>query len=158
MKTETIIRFERNLLRTDGTTLPVEVSASPMRHGYFQTVVRDISERKRSEAALAQAFKEIQTLKDHLQTENIALRDEVDRVSMFEEIVGTSTALQDVLSRIAKVSPDKLHSSDHRRDWDGQGTHRARCSQTVPEVRTRLCQRELCRPGAIADFLGIIRS
>ena len=105
MKAETIIRLERTLLRTDGTTLPVEVSASPMRHGYFQTVVRDISERKRSEAALAKAFKEIQTLKDQLQTENIALRDEVDRVSMFEEIVGTSTTLQDVLSRIAKVAP-----------------------------------------------------
>jgi PAS domain S-box-containing protein len=105
MKTETTIRFERILLRTDGTTLPIEVSASPVRHGYFQTVVRDIGERKRSEAALAKAFKEIQTLKDQLQTENIALRDEVDRVSMFEEIVGTSTALQTVLSRIAKVAP-----------------------------------------------------
>jgi len=105
MKTETTIRFERTLLRTDGTTLPVEVSASPVRHGYFQTVVRDISERKRSEAALAKAFKEIQTLKDQLQTENIALRDEVDRASMFEEIVGTSKALEDVLSRIAKVAP-----------------------------------------------------
>ncbi len=105
MKTETTIRFERTLLRADGTTLPVEVSASPVRHGYFQTVVRDISERKRSEAALAKAFKEIQTLKDQLQTENIALRDEVDRASMFEEIVGSSTALQAVLSRIAKVAP-----------------------------------------------------
>jgi transcriptional regulator with GAF, ATPase, and Fis domain len=105
IKTGTVVRFERTFLRTDGTILPVEVSASPIRDGYFQAVVRDISERKRSEATLAKAFKEIQTLKDQLQTENIALRDEVDRVSMFEEIVGTSTALQDVLSRIAKVAP-----------------------------------------------------
>jgi PAS domain S-box-containing protein len=105
MKTGSISRFERTLVCGDGATLPVEVSASPVRHGYFQTVVRDISERKRSEAALAKAFKEIQALKDILQTENIALRDEVDRTSMFEEIVGTSTALQGVLSRIAKVAP-----------------------------------------------------
>jgi PAS domain S-box-containing protein len=105
MKTGSISRFERTLVCGDGTTLPVEISASPVRHGYFQTVVRDISERKRSEAALAKAFKEIQALKDILQTENIALRDEVDRTSMFEEIVGTSTALQGVLSRIAKVAP-----------------------------------------------------
>src|SRR5204862_2858244 len=105
MKAESIIRFDRTLLRTDGTTVPVEVSASPVRNGYFQTIVRDISERKRSEAALAKAFKEIQTLKDQLQTENSALREEIDRVSMFEEIVGTSTALQAVLSRIAKVAP-----------------------------------------------------
>jgi PAS domain S-box-containing protein len=105
MKTETTVRFERTLLRTDGTTLPVEVSTSPVRHGYFQTVVRDISERKRSEAALARAFKEIQTLKNQLQTENIALREEIDRASMFEEIVGTSPALRAVLSRVSKVAP-----------------------------------------------------
>ena len=36
--------------------------------------------------------------------ENLALRDEVDRVSMFEEIVGTSPALLAVLSRAIKVA------------------------------------------------------
>ena len=56
-------------------------------------------------AALEKAFEEIRTLKDQLYRENLALRDEVDRASMFEEIVGTSTALQAVLSRIAKVAP-----------------------------------------------------
>src|SRR5689334_24205549 len=44
-------------------------------------------------------------LKDRLYQENIALRDEVDRASMFEEIVGTSRPLKAVLSRIAKVAP-----------------------------------------------------
>jgi PAS domain S-box-containing protein len=105
MKAKTTIRFERTLLRTDGTTLPVEVSTSPVRHGHFQTVVRDISERKRSEAALAKAFKEIQTLKDQLQTENIALREEIDKASMFEQIVGISPPLRNVLSRVSKVAP-----------------------------------------------------
>jgi transcriptional regulator with GAF, ATPase, and Fis domain len=37
--------------------------------------------------------------------ENIALRDEIDKASMFEEIVGTSSALQTVLMRVAKVAP-----------------------------------------------------
>ncbi len=35
----------------------------------------------------------------------MALREEVDRTSMFEEIVGTSPSLQLVLSRISKVAP-----------------------------------------------------
>src|SRR6202030_1910854 len=35
---------------------------------------------------------------------NLAPRDEVDRVSMFEEIVGTSPALQAALSRVVKVA------------------------------------------------------
>ncbi len=47
----------------------------------------------------------IRALKDQLYRENLALRDEVDRASMFEEIVGTSTAIQPVLSRITKVAP-----------------------------------------------------
>ncbi|HEX5765367.1 MAG TPA: sigma 54-interacting transcriptional regulator, partial [Woeseiaceae bacterium] len=48
---------------------------------------------------------EIRALKDQLYRENLALRDEVDRTSMFEEIVGTSKALKAVLSRVAKVAP-----------------------------------------------------
>jgi formate hydrogenlyase transcriptional activator len=40
-----------------------------------------------------------------LQNENVALREEVTRVSMFEEIVGISPALHAVLSRVAKVAP-----------------------------------------------------
>jgi PAS domain S-box-containing protein len=39
-----------------------------------------------------------------LQHENIALREEIDKASMFEEIVGTSPALQAVLSRVSKVA------------------------------------------------------
>jgi len=48
---------------------------------------------------------EIRLLRDRLYRENLALRDEVDRTSMFEEIVGSSNALKAVLSRIAKVAP-----------------------------------------------------
>jgi PAS domain S-box-containing protein len=68
------------------------------------TVV-DITERRRAEEALKSAFDEIKRLKDELYRENLALRDEIDRSSMFEEIVGTSDPLRAVLSRIAKVAP-----------------------------------------------------
>ena len=51
----------------------------------------DIDERKRAE--------------EKLQQENVALREEIDKASMFEEIVGTSKPLKAVLSRIAKVAP-----------------------------------------------------
>jgi len=37
--------------------------------------------------------------------ENIALREEIDRSSMFEEIIGTSPALKTALARIARVAP-----------------------------------------------------
>jgi len=51
----------------------------------------DIEDRKQAE--------------ERLQQENVALREEIDKASMFEEIVGTSPALQAVLSRISKVAP-----------------------------------------------------
>jgi PAS domain S-box-containing protein len=51
----------------------------------------DIDERKKAE--------------QKLQQENVALREEIDKASMFEEIVGTSKPLKAVLSRIAKVAP-----------------------------------------------------
>jgi formate hydrogenlyase transcriptional activator len=51
----------------------------------------DIEDRKQSEQRLL--------------SENVALREEVDRASMFEEIVGTSPSLRTVLSRVSKVAP-----------------------------------------------------
>ncbi|HKW42255.1 MAG TPA: sigma-54 factor interaction domain-containing protein, partial [Gemmatimonadales bacterium] len=65
----------------------------------------DVSEGQDAERALERACEEIRLLKDQLQKENVALREEVDRTSMFEEIVGTSPALRTVLADIARVAP-----------------------------------------------------
>ena len=50
----------------------------------------DIEDRKKAE--------------ERLQQENVALREEIEKNSMFEEIVGTSPALTAVLSRVSKVA------------------------------------------------------
>jgi PAS domain S-box-containing protein len=65
----------------------------------------EVTEQVQAREKLERAFAEIQALKDQLQKENVALREEVDRVAMFEEIVGSSPALRAVLSRVAKVAP-----------------------------------------------------
>jgi DNA-binding NtrC family response regulator/signal transduction histidine kinase len=64
-----------------------------------------LAETSRLYRELQQREAEIRALKDQLYRENLALRDEVDRTSMFEEIVGSSDSLKVVLSRIAKVAP-----------------------------------------------------
>ena len=51
----------------------------------------DIEDRKRAE--------------ERVRKENVALREEIDKASMFEEIVGSSAALKEVLSRVSKVAP-----------------------------------------------------
>ena len=65
----------------------------------------DVTGQHQASAALETAFAEIKTLQDQLYKENIALREEIVRTSMFEEIVGESPALQTVLARVTKVAP-----------------------------------------------------
>jgi len=53
LKAEGTLRFERTFLRKNGDIILVEVSVTAIRGGYFQSILRDISERKRAEALLA---------------------------------------------------------------------------------------------------------
>jgi formate hydrogenlyase transcriptional activator len=71
----------------------------------FVGTLMDVTERKRAAEALRKAFEEIKDLRDQLYRENLALKEEIDRASMFEEIVGVSPALRAVLSRVSKVAP-----------------------------------------------------
>jgi PAS domain S-box-containing protein len=103
-------RIEYRIVRPDGEIRWLECFAKvfPDGSGHVVRLVgvcADVTERKEAEGALERAYQEIQALKDQLQDENIALREEVDKASMFEEIVGTSPALQTVLANIAKVAP-----------------------------------------------------
>lgn len=104
--------FDMNyrLIRPDGETRVIQAVGHPILSPSgdlteFVGTVVDITDRVRAEAELRQAFEHINHLKEQLYRENLALRDEVDRTSMFEEIIGTSSALKVVLSRIARVAP-----------------------------------------------------
>jgi PAS domain S-box-containing protein len=88
--------LESRLRKGDGTYRWFLVRFNPLRDEQGQitrwyVALTDIEDRKRAE--------------EKLQLENAALREEIDQTSMFEEIVGTSRALQTVLSRISKVAP-----------------------------------------------------
>jgi PAS domain S-box-containing protein len=65
----------------------------------------DVTEHHRARADLEKAFEEIKRLRDQLHDENVVLREQIDQAFMFEEIVGTSPGLQEVLSRLMKVAP-----------------------------------------------------
>src|SRR5438046_7949345 len=65
----------------------------------------DITEQENAIRDLKKAFGEIRALKDELYKENIVLRHEIGSTSMFEEVFGTSSTLQNVLALAAKVAP-----------------------------------------------------
>jgi PAS domain S-box-containing protein len=50
-------------------------------------------------------IEERKTAADQLQKENVALREEIDQTSMFEEIVGVSAPLREVLAQVTRVAP-----------------------------------------------------
>jgi PAS domain S-box-containing protein len=89
-------QYEARLRRYDGTYRWFLVRNNPLYDEQGQiarwlVAGTDIDDRKQAEERLRQ--------------ENVALREEIDKASMFEEIVGTSSSLKAVLSRIAKVAP-----------------------------------------------------
>ena len=88
--------YEARLKRKDGQYRWFHYRLSPMsdeegRITRWYAAGTDIDDRKLAE--------------QRLQEENVALREEIDKASMFEEIVGTSAPLKKVLSRISKVAP-----------------------------------------------------
>jgi transcriptional regulator with GAF, ATPase, and Fis domain len=86
--------LDHRLLMPDGFVKHLHVVAHAVKNDSrevsFVGAVMDVTAAKQSQQALEQAFHEIKTLKDQLQSENIVLREEIDKASMFEQIVGTS--------------------------------------------------------------------
>src|SRR5713101_1140673 len=88
--------YEARFLRKDGEYRWFLFRWNPLRDEQgrvtrWYVAGTDIEDRKEAE--------------QRLHDENVALREEIDRASMFEEIVGISPALHAVLSRVSKVAP-----------------------------------------------------
>src|SRR5262245_13684714 len=88
--------LEARMRRHDGVYPWFMIRYEPLRNeqgrilGWYWTGI-DIDERKKAE--------------ERMREENLALRQEVDKASMFEEIVGVSTPLRSVLAQVSKVAP-----------------------------------------------------
>jgi len=88
--------LEQRARRHDGQYRWFLVQYNPVRDHQGRTVRwyatgTDIDDRKRAE--------------ERTRNENLALREDIDRDSMFEEIVGSSKSLRQVLAQVAKVAP-----------------------------------------------------
>jgi PAS domain S-box-containing protein len=95
LRTGSAYELEIRLRKADGSYRWFLARYNPVRDNEGQVMrwyvaCTDIEDRKQGE--------------DRLRSENVALREEIDRASTFEEIVGTSEPLRAVLSQTAKVA------------------------------------------------------
>jgi formate hydrogenlyase transcriptional activator len=95
LSTSSSYELEERVRSSDGTYRWVLARYKPVcddqgRATRWYVAATNIDDRKRAE--------------ERLREENVALREEIDKNSMFEEIIGTSPALTAVLSRVAKVA------------------------------------------------------
>ena len=104
--------FELNyrIILDDGSIRHLHVLGHPVRKpdgtvAEFIGTHVDVTEQHLSRKALEDAFVEINNLKEQLFQENVALRQEIDETSMFDEIVGKSSALQKALKELETVGP-----------------------------------------------------
>ncbi len=96
---------ERRLLRKDGTPLSVELSGRMIREGVLQSIVRDISKRKRAEEELRKAYDELERRvverTAQLAHANETLKDEAAERRRAEE------ARRDLLGRLVTAQEEE---------------------------------------------------
>jgi PAS domain S-box-containing protein len=104
------IELDYRIILDDGSISHIHSVGHPVKSAAgipleFVGTLMDVTEQKRSSKALEDALAEINALKDQLVQENVALRQEIDETSMFDEIVGKSDALRKVLKELETVGP-----------------------------------------------------
>jgi transcriptional regulator with GAF, ATPase, and Fis domain len=70
----------------------------------YDDLKQELGERERAENALRKTFNVIKKLKEQLQAENTYLQEEINVVHNYEHIVGQSSAIRHVLSKLEQVS------------------------------------------------------
>jgi DNA-binding NtrC family response regulator len=70
-----------------------------------ERLLQEVDERKRAEEELSKALSEVKRLQKQQEAENVYLREEIKLEHNFEEIIGQSDALKDVLLKLEQVAP-----------------------------------------------------
>src|SRR5712691_10632306 len=104
------VRYERQKARTRGVRGEIEQRAR-RKDGQYRWFLIRYNPLRDEGGHVIRWYATGTDIEDHKQAEermrneNLALREEIDRTSMFEEIVGSSDALRTVLRQVAKVAP-----------------------------------------------------
>ncbi|HWP93291.1 MAG TPA: sigma 54-interacting transcriptional regulator [Thermodesulfobacteriota bacterium] len=102
------IRFEGQIFGVIGINSFKENSFNEEEQKLLNTVRHQIEiaiKNAKQAEALKEALSEVERLKNRLQAENVYLREEIRTEHNFEEIIGESQALKNVLRKVEQVAP-----------------------------------------------------
>ena len=99
LKTGGTLRYERKFARKNGEIVPVEVSVTAIRGGYFQAILRDISKRKQDEALLAGEKRLLEMI-----ATGVPLREILNTLCLIIEEQRPGT-----LASVLLLNPDHVH-------------------------------------------------
>jgi PAS domain S-box-containing protein len=161
-------RAEWILIRKDGTTLPVEVSAHILSDGRWQAFVRDITERKEVEVRDRRAREQLESAYERLREseERFRLTFEEAPIGMaLVELDGRFVRVNRVLCEIVGYSPDELtkrtfQDITHPEDLEADVAVARRLSRgEIP--RYQFGKRYIRKDGSIVDVVlsvSVLRS
>ncbi len=106
---ERIENHESVRIKKDGSRVNISLTLSPIEDSTGRIVgaskiARDVSEAKRVQEELLKSYAEIRQLKEKLQAESEYLQEEINLSGRYQEIVGQSKALQQVLNKVEQVA------------------------------------------------------
>ena len=139
-------------VRSNGEEFAIEASISQVHavgRRLYTAIIRDVTESKRAREDLQKSYAEVKQLKEKLQAESYYLQEEIRDIGRYEEIIGQSEVLRDVLKKVEQVAPTDsvvlitgesgtgkeliaraIHNqSQAQRPGDGKGRLARRCPQ-----------------------------
>lgn len=108
LKHEQSRSFSGSFQKSSGEKFPVEVEENFIQFEgveYSCSFIKDMTQHILTQQTLTNALKEVEILKDHLNAENIYLKNEIELSHNFEEIVTNSATFLKTLRQLEQVAP-----------------------------------------------------
>ncbi|MBN1548919.1 MAG: sigma 54-interacting transcriptional regulator [Syntrophaceae bacterium] len=106
-KEKGLFAAESKDIKKDGIHFYIEIRGTEFDYNdrkHVLAIVRDVTERKRTEESLRVALSSIEQLKERLESENVYLRQEIELRYQHKEIIGQSEAIRRTLSQVERVA------------------------------------------------------
>ncbi len=101
LATEAFTSERIELMRVLSSTAAISLETARL----YEEMKHEVARRAQAEQAAQGALAELEVLKDRLEAENVYLQEEIRTQHNFEEIVGSSPALVEVLGQVERVAP-----------------------------------------------------